>query len=57
MREPKFVRRSVSGATPTLKVSESKDVTVKHVPRPHQYGIAKPVQFHCVPLIDMLSPS
>lgn len=32
MREPKFVRRRVSGATPTLKEDLSKAVTVRHVP-------------------------
>lgn len=32
MREPRFVRRRVSGATPTLKLSLSKAVTVRQVP-------------------------
>lgn len=32
LSDPKFVRRSVSGATPTLKEDLSNEVTVKHVP-------------------------
>lgn len=31
-RSPRFVRRSVSGATPTLNVLLSNSVTVRHVP-------------------------
>ena len=31
-REPRLVRRKVSGDTPTLKSSGVKEVTVKHVP-------------------------
>jgi hypothetical protein len=31
-KEPRFVRRSVSGETPTTKESLSKEVTVKQVP-------------------------
>jgi hypothetical protein len=32
VREPRFVRRNVSGATPTLKEALSNEVTVRHVP-------------------------
>lgn len=32
LREPRFVLRSVSGATPTLKVELVKEVTVRQVP-------------------------
>ena len=32
MREPRFVRRSVSGAMPTVKVEGVKCVTVRQVP-------------------------
>jgi hypothetical protein len=32
LREPRFVRRKVSGATPTLNEDLSKDVTVRQVP-------------------------
>jgi len=32
VRDPRFVRRRVSGATPTTKDSDVKEVTVKQVP-------------------------
>ena len=32
LRDPRFVRRNVSGATPTLKEDLSNEVTVRHVP-------------------------
>src|ERR1700709_106357 len=32
LRDPRFVRRSVSGATPTLKEDFSKEMTVRQVP-------------------------
>ena len=32
MREPRFVRRRVSGETPTVNWAGVKDVTVRHVP-------------------------
>jgi hypothetical protein len=51
------VRRRLSGATPTLKVSEPNDVTVKHVPEPRQYRHGVLLNFVCAPLTDMLSPS
>lgn len=32
VRDPRLVRRSVSGATPTLKEESSNEVIVRHVP-------------------------